>query len=163
LIEVRLHPPRRIAATIFCGGSDPASFQGNFGIPVPENERRGQRGDCEARGARGSLCDIMSHAQRLAALLGQLRGAFRREELPPPSEERPAASRRSVLGLLFALEPLPRDPPPPPARRSLVAAVFAPEALPLDAEAPARKRARWLTWLLAPEPLDGESTGPEVH
>jgi hypothetical protein len=106
----------------------------------------------------------MPHAPRLAAFLQQLRGAFRREELPPPSDEPAPAPRRGVLGLLFTLEPLPRDPAPAaPARRGLLAAVFAPEALPLDPEAPPRQRARWLAWLLAPEPIDGESTGPEVH
>ena len=67
----------------------------------------------------------------LASALTVARGVFAAERLPEPGPELAPPGRRSMLGLLFSIEPLPRDAPLPPRRRS-----------------------RWLRWLFALESLD---------
>jgi hypothetical protein len=67
-----------------------------------------------------------------AGVLAAIRSTFHREALPPaPPPEPPRPAGRGLLALLFAPEPLPPDLPSAPARAG-----------------------RWLSWLLAAEPLD---------
>ncbi len=127
--------------------------------------------------------------ERLAVLLRQFRGAFRREVLPPPPlEAQRPRTHRGIASLLFTIEPLPFDPttpsvdrggffatvfprealgveapPPAPGRRGLLATIFAGEHLALDPEVKPGRGPSWLAWLLLPERLDQDGMGPEAH
>ncbi|HTN54392.1 MAG TPA: hypothetical protein VML50_18435 [Anaeromyxobacter sp.] len=89
--------------------------------------------------------------------LAFLRKMLTWERLPPPPASTPGRARRRWAALLLRPEPLPEAPPPSPARPArpgLLRLLLAPEPLPRDPPAPARRRGRWLAWLLFPERLD---------
>jgi hypothetical protein len=92
----------------------------------------------------------------LASLGAGLRGAFRREHLPPPSPPAPRGEAPpGVLRQLFAREELGQDPEPAAATRpGILAVIFGREPLGSDAPAPPRRRTNWIAFLTRPEALD---------
>lgn len=97
---------------------------------------------------------------RLVSVVAEaLRLTFRRDALPPPPPLHVPTGRPGRLAHLFAPEPLPPPPPAPDPSaaappRGALALLLAPEPLPPDLPPAPRRRGRWLSWFLSPEPLD---------